>query len=556
MGTYTVDVAGKAFDITSDASQEDLDAYFQTEEGQAELQARLSEVESAPAAPAGPPGPDIQAAGDAAVQQYAESLSGPERFAIGAGKAVSDLTSGVQQLFGGDDVTERIRRENKLYGVLDEGIGAEDFGEFAGTVGTYMAGGTAGATIKGSAVLGSIIEGLKATDSGELSERGINAAIGGTLGAAGAAVGKQLAGVFTEQALKKADPKLGPVASEILRDAPDPLTAKATIEAAAPGTKRLLGALGLRRLGFFSVRGTSEVLQRANKASSAAIQAQERAGAREIKATGNKLYARQAEELAGIKEEYFKKTRTLFNKLNPDAQRAVVFQSSESTLAEIVKTLEKTTARSVDEVGTKLVRQPKAEGVPRNAPATYATQQVKGTKLSSTDETLESAVSSTKNKSSVTMGFDEVLQKSVVDLGGGRAGIDPATFLKLTGFMNKDLKEALPLPAQKQIESVIRLMQRNPTKKVISTQEIESQLLELSKIKSAELQKLIANPMNKSQQKIANDILDSIIMKSKLSARAVAGGLAGTQEGVSDATGYSPEALMQIVIDRGKNELQ
>lgn len=539
MQKYTFE--GQEYQFDDDISLEEVIEYINSQQG-----------------PFNPP-PSADAGDRAAIEAgkaYMDQAPWHEKLAIGAGKAVSDVVDGVSQLvapgakflgYDGEASMRRIEAERRIYGESTEGFGVEDIGEVLGNAGVYLGTGVGGAGVKGSAIMGGLIEGLKATDDGSASSRLVNAGVGALLGGAGAKLGQAMQTKQLRAAAEQGAEKLGPIASRILDESGDAFTGKAMVEAAAnPGAKRVMGGLGTRIFGRLSVRGTSETIARANALANATRETVRMSQNSALAATEKELYAQQAKQLADLQVVALKRLRAMYRGLTPEAQEATIYESIEQTIKEVAKTTTKTASNSIDEVGTRLVRQPKVPGTPRGTPAQYLPQQVKGTTFSGAKEAVESAVTETAGRAGTRQNLDQVLSAITVPVrdGSGRVGIDPTKFMQLLGFANKELLAALPPRAQGTINSVANLLQRN--KGVLTTEEITAQLATLARLNDASIKKMIEKPINEAQKKAANAVLDWIISSSKLSARGAAGAAAGTERGLVEAAGLENQDLIQL----------
>lgn len=147
----------------------------------------------------------------------AEGMSGPQKFAAGAGKAVADLGRGAGQMMGIVDEREVVEARQRDAALMETGAGKA--GNIAGNIASFVP--TAmipGAnTVTGAALTGAAFGAMQPTAEGE--SRGMNTAVGGALGAAGQAAGNKLSSalrnrVAAQQAAKIANQP----ADDILRE--------------------------------------------------------------------------------------------------------------------------------------------------------------------------------------------------------------------------------------------------------------------------------------------------------------------------------------------------
>jgi len=208
MAKFDITVDGQTFEIDGgDASQEELEAYFSTPEGQTDLQSQLealpAEQEPAPEQPS--QRDNLGAAlggmfGDEAMGQTIAEHPFSD-FLMGVGRSVDQTQRGLKQIAADPDEALVLAKEEEkaraAFEEWDEGLGAEDLGEAVMFLGSFLIPGGAApkVAIGGSKVLNAIktlpgtlggqslmvgmLEGSKAATSGESQLK--NAATGAGL---------------------------------------------------------------------------------------------------------------------------------------------------------------------------------------------------------------------------------------------------------------------------------------------------------------------------------------------------------------------------------------
>lgn len=232
MAKFEIKTDQGTFDIDSESSQEEVEAYFSTPEGQAELTKQLASISEAPVAPAAP-----ESSGRGNLAGFLEGTGLPDLFGVsgkeiadspatdllvGAGRTATSVKRGLEQLASTPEEALALakieEKERKAFEEFDEGLGLEDVGESmvflssllvpGGNVvqGASLAGKTLnglrnlGSSLGGASIITGLIEGSKAVTEDE--SQGTNALVGfGTTLAGGKAI--QGAGNIVKNSFKE-----------------------------------------------------------------------------------------------------------------------------------------------------------------------------------------------------------------------------------------------------------------------------------------------------------------------------------------------------------------
>lgn len=277
---------------------------------------------------------EISTASQDAQAEIDASLSGTERFLIGAGSVFNDIGKGVQQLYSravGDeqaakDIGEVLARERDIFAAFDDKqIGAEDLGEFAGEFAALLPTGGAGLSIRGGALMGGLLEGIKGTESGLLTENLANAGAGAAFGAAGGLLGKVAAGIKN---------KLSPAAASILDDVGVGLSSVGLKEAVSSGVLSFFG--GARGMGGALVAGGLRLSKQA-RASDQAKRFLNQQIRRLQDSKQKQLLGQRQEQLDDLSAKAYEQMLELGERLSPENRRALISEEVNLTLMDLVE---------------------------------------------------------------------------------------------------------------------------------------------------------------------------------------------------------------------------
>lgn len=209
-----IDVGGEIVEFPDDMPVEQIQAVLQQQfgGGQPAPQTPSEAPGEVPENLEQPPAIDLDAAAAAALDEQIAEMSTVDRALVGMGKQVNDVVQGVRQLFSDDAeaVGDQAAREQAIFDQLDaQGVGAEDAGQFLGEVAMMAlpAGALAKLGVKSvigaGALAGAMLEGARVSEGEDLlTERAIQAGIGGTAAAVGGAAGQGI-GNFIREPVRK-----------------------------------------------------------------------------------------------------------------------------------------------------------------------------------------------------------------------------------------------------------------------------------------------------------------------------------------------------------------
>lgn len=278
---------------------------------------------------------DLDARNAAAQSEIEANMNPLEKGLVGMGKTFNDIGRGVQQIFlnvTGDqeaaaEIGASLGRENETFGAFDDkNIGAEDVGQLLGDVAAMLPLGALGTSIKGGALLGGVLEGIKGTESGDLSDNAGNAAVGAVGGAAGGFLGKAISGIKSA---------LTPGAKSIADDIGIGVGKEGMAELATGGILRMLGVGGAPSTGLLILNGAKRLSKQA-RASDAAKRFLTSRVNQMTSAEEKRLLAVQQKQMDDFSAKAYDEMLNIVNRMSTSNRKGVLSEETGLTLKDVV----------------------------------------------------------------------------------------------------------------------------------------------------------------------------------------------------------------------------